>query len=68
MAARQGPSVFSMEREKKGRDRGWEGLRRGEQPEVRWLGGGLCCVGGAGRRQGQEAGPEREASNYSNSA
>ena len=33
MAARQGPSIFSMKREKKVRDRGWEGLE-GEQPSM----------------------------------
>lgn len=62
MAARQGPNIFSMKREKKVRDRGWEGLE-GEQPSM-----GVWVKGGGGMETGQEAGPGRLASNYINSA
>lgn len=58
-----------MKREKKVRDRGWEGLE-GEQPSMEGGGrGGVVVVeGGGGMETGEEAGPERLASNYINSA
>ena len=46
MAGRQGPSIFSMKREKKVRDRGWEGLE-GEQPSMEEGGTGRGGGGGA---------------------
>lgn len=61
MAARQGPNIFSMKREKKVRDRGWEGLK-GEQPSV-----GVWVKGGGGMETGRSRAREA-SSNYINSA
>ena len=62
MAARQGPGIFSMKREKKETEggRSWGG-----GPAKSRCGGGHR---GRGMETGEEAGPGRLASNYSISA